>query len=165
MPAVTSGWRKTTSGARSGVTRAMGAWKYTISFPRRLSRASSGACPWADSAAEILLDQVIGTALLMLLVLALTDERNQPVSGNLVPVLIGLVVVVIGISFGALHGYAINPARDLGPRLMIVLAGFKNNGLTDGTWRFWVPIVAPLVGGVIGSVVYDQGIRRYLSEN
>ena len=56
-------------------------------------------------------------------------------------------------------------ARDLGPRLMIVLAGFKNNGLTDGTWRFWVPIVAPLVGGVIGSVVYDQGIRRYLSEN
>ena len=50
-------------------------------------------------------------------------------------------------SFGGQHGYAINPARDFGPRLFTVVAGFKNNGLTDGGFIFWVPIVGPLVGG------------------
>jgi glycerol uptake facilitator protein len=65
-------------------------------------------------------------------------------------------------SFGGMHGYAINPARDFGPRLWTVVAGFKNNGLTDGSFVFWVPIVGPLVGGVLGAFVYDLGIRRFL---
>ncbi|MBI4875583.1 MAG: aquaporin family protein [Acidobacteria bacterium] len=107
------------------------------------------------------LDQVIGTGLLLLLVLAITDERNA-LPGWLTPVLIGLVVLGIGASFGALHGYAINPARDLGPRLITVLAGFKKNGLTDASGVFWVPIVAPLVGGLLGAGLYDLGIRRWL---
>lgn len=107
------------------------------------------------------LDQTIGTALLLLLIFAITDERNQP-PAYLGPLLIGLVVVAIGMSFGALHGYAINPARDLGPRLLTVVAGFKNNGLTDGTYTFWVPIAGPLLGGLIGGAVYDFGIRRWL---
>ena len=109
-----------------------------------------------------LLDQILGTAILLLLVFAIGDERNQPVSGNLAPVLIGLVVVGIGISFGGLHGYAINPARDFGPRLFTVAAGFKNNGLTDGSLVFWVPIAGPLMGGLIGAFVYDFGIGRFL---
>ena len=108
------------------------------------------------------LDQVIGTALLMLLIFAITDERNQP-SGILTPLLVGLVVVAIGISFGALHGYAINPARDLGPRLFVTLAGFRHNGLTDGSMVFLVPIFGPLLGGLIGSAVYDFGIRQFLA--
>ena len=108
------------------------------------------------------IDQVIGTALLLLLILAITDERNSPPGANLAPVLIGLVVVAIGMSFGALHGYAINPARDFGPRLFTVVAGFKNNGLTDGSGVFWVPILAPILGGLIGAGVYDFGIRRFL---
>jgi glycerol uptake facilitator protein len=107
------------------------------------------------------LDQVIGTALLLFLIFAISDENNLPV-GNLGPILVGLVVVGIGMSFGALHGYAINPARDFGPRLFTVLAGFKNNGLTDGSRVFWVPIVAPLLGGIIGGAAYDLGIRRWL---
>jgi glycerol uptake facilitator protein len=107
------------------------------------------------------LDQVIGTALLLLLIFAITDERNQP-PGNLVPLLIGLVVVVIGMSFGGLHGYAINPARDFGPRLFTVTAGFRNNGLTDGGFVWWVPVVAPMLGGLIGGAVYDLGIGRFL---
>ena len=53
----------------------------------------------------------------------------------LLPLMIGLVVVAIGISFGGMHGYAINPARDFGPRLFTVVAGFRNNGLTDGSSR------------------------------
>jgi glycerol uptake facilitator protein len=108
-----------------------------------------------------LLDQVIGTALLLLLIFAISDERNmQP--GNLAPLLIGLVVVAIGMSFGGLHGYAINPARDFGPRLFTVIAGFKNNGLTDGSHAFWIPIAGPILGGIIGAAVWDFGIRRYL---
>jgi glycerol uptake facilitator protein len=107
------------------------------------------------------LDQAIGTALLLMLIFAITDERNQPVA-NLAPILIGLVVVAIGISFGGMHGYAINPARDFGPRLWTVVAGFKNNGLTDGSGVWWVPIAGPIVGGLIGGLVYDVGIRRFL---
>lgn len=109
-----------------------------------------------------LLDQTIGTALLLIMILAITDERNQMPSANLAPVVIGLVVVAIGMSFGGIHGYAINPARDFGPRLFTVVAGFKNNGLTDGTRVFWIPIVGPILGGIIGSAAYDFGIRRWL---
>src|SRR5260370_15933856 len=111
-----------------------------------------------------LLDQTIGTALLLLMIFALIDERNQP-PGNLTPLMIGLVVVVIGMSFGGMHGYAINPARDFGPRLFTVAAGFKNNGLTDGAMVFWVPIVGPILGGLIGGAVYDFGIRRFLRDS
>lgn len=111
-----------------------------------------------------LLDQVIGTALLLLLIFAITDERNQA-AGSLAPAMIGLVVVAIGMAFGGLHGYAINPARDFGPRLFTVLAGFKNNGLTDGPAVWWVPVVGPLVGGLIGAAVYDGGIRRFLPKD
>lgn len=107
------------------------------------------------------LDQVIGTALLLFLIFAISDERNQA-AGNLGPILVGLVVVAIGMSFGGLHGYAINPARDFGPRLFTVVAGFKNNGLTDGGYIFWVPVAAPILGGVIGGAAYDLGIRRWL---
>ncbi|MCX6620067.1 MAG: aquaporin family protein [Acidobacteria bacterium] len=107
------------------------------------------------------LDQTIGTALLILLIFAITDKLNQP-AGSLTPLLIGLVVVVIGMSFGGMHGYAINPARDFGPRLFTVVAGFRNNGLTDGPAVWWVPVLAPLLGALIGGAVYDFGIRRYL---
>jgi glycerol uptake facilitator protein len=108
------------------------------------------------------LDQVIGTALLLLMVLAITDELNVPPGSNLGPAMIGLVVVAIGMSFGGMHGYPINPARDFGPRLFTAMAGFKNNGLTDGPRVWWVPVVAPLLGGLVGAAVYDFGIRRFL---
>ncbi|HUI82385.1 MAG TPA: MIP/aquaporin family protein [Bryobacteraceae bacterium] len=109
-----------------------------------------------------LLDQTIGTALLLFMIFAIIDERNQPVGSNLTPVLIGAIVVVIGMAFGGLHGFAINPARDFGPRLFTVAAGFKNNGLTDGTNVYWVPIIGPLLGGLIGAAAYDLGIARFL---
>jgi glycerol uptake facilitator protein len=108
------------------------------------------------------LDQLIGTALLVLLIFAIIDEFNMPPGANLAPMLIGLVVVAIGMSFGGMHGYAINPARDFGPRLFTAVAGFRNNGLTDGSRVWWVPVVAPLLGGLLGAAIYDFGIRRYL---
>lgn len=108
------------------------------------------------------LDQVIGTALLLLLIFAITDEFHAVPPANLTPVMIGLVVVAIGISFGGMHGYPINPARDFGPRLFTALVGFRNNGLTDGTAVWWIPIVAPLLGALLGAAVYEFGIRRFL---
>ena len=110
-------------------------------------------------------DQVLGTALLLFMILAVTDERNQTPTANLTPLVIGLIVVAIGMSMGGMHGYAINPARDFGPRLLSVAAGFKNNGLTDGSGVFWIPIIAPILGGLIGAAVYDFGIRRFLPED
>jgi len=107
------------------------------------------------------LDQLIGTGLLMLMIFAITDERNQP-PAILQPALIGLIVVAIGMGWGAMHGYAINPARDFGPRLFTAVVGFRNNGLTDGSGVFWVPILGPLLGGLIGAALYDFGIRRFL---
>ncbi|HTW30415.1 MAG TPA: MIP/aquaporin family protein [Candidatus Sulfotelmatobacter sp.] len=108
------------------------------------------------------LDQLIGTGLLILLIFAITDEFNLPPGANLTPLMIGLVVVAIGMSFGGMHGYAINPARDFGPRLFTAVAGFHNNGLTDGSHVWWVPVVAPLLGGLGGAALYDYGIRRFL---
>jgi glycerol uptake facilitator protein len=108
------------------------------------------------------LDQIVGTALLVGLILAVVDKFNAPPGSNLAPLVIGLIVVAIGISFGGMHGYAINPARDLGPRLFAVAAGFKNNGLTDGTGVWLVPVFCPLIGGVIGALVYDALIGRTL---
>lgn len=106
------------------------------------------------------IDQVVGTALLLFLVMAVTDERNLGAPSWLVPILVGLIVVAIGISFGALHGYAINPARDLGPRLLTVAAGFKNNGLTDGSGVWLIPFFAPFLGGIVGTAAYEFTIRK-----
>lgn len=102
-----------------------------------------------------LFDQILGTAILMFMILAIGEEAS-----NLGPILVGLLVVAIGMAFGGMHGYAINPARDFGPRLFVTLAGFKNNGLTDGSAAFWVPIVGPLVGGVLGSAAHEFFLKR-----
>ncbi|TDB98793.1 MIP/aquaporin family protein [Actinomadura sp. 7K534] len=106
-------------------------------------------------------DQVIGTAILLFLVLALTDLRNAPPLANLAPFIIGLIVVAIGMAFGSAAGYAINPARDLGPRLVQWLTGY-DSPWTDqyGNLYFWVPIAGPLIGGVLGAGLYILLIGR-----
>lgn len=107
------------------------------------------------------IDQVVGTALLMGLILAIGDKLNNPLGAPYAPLSVGLLVVAIGMSFGGMHGYAINPARDLGPRLFTVLAGFKNNGLIGST--VWiVPVVGPIIGGLLGAFIYDSCIGRAL---
>ena len=70
------------------------------------------------------IDQVVGTAFLVAFVFAVVDAVNQPVRANLAPLVIGFIVVAIGLSFGANAGYAINPARDFGPRLFAWIAGW-----------------------------------------
>jgi glycerol uptake facilitator protein len=108
-------------------------------------------------------DQVIGTAILLMLILAITDLLNTPPGANLGPFIIGLVVVAIGMAFGTDAGYAINPARDFGPRLASFLTGYGSAWRDQwGNLYFWVPIDGPLVGGLLGGVAYKLFIGRYL---
>lgn len=107
-------------------------------------------------------DEVIGTALLVGLIFAIVDVRNSPPQSNLAPLIIGFLVVAIGLSFGYNTGYAINPARDFGPRLLAFFVGFDKLALPGPDNYFWVPIIGPLLGGVIGAVVYDFTIHQAL---
>ena len=106
-------------------------------------------------------DEFVGTALLVGLIFAIVDVRNQPVQANLNPLIIGLLIVAIGASFGANTGYAINPARDFGPRLWIAIVS-GGQSLSADNFYFWIPIVAPLVGGAVGAFVYDFTIHKVL---
>lgn len=110
------------------------------------------------------LDQVIGTFFLVLFVLAIVDQRNTGVLANLAPFIVGVAVAAIGMSFGVDAGYAINPARDFGPRLFAWLAGWGNNALPGPFGYFWVPILGPLVGGGIAPFVYKWFISNTLSK-
>ncbi len=100
-------------------------------------------------------DQVVGTALLVGVIFGITDSRNSPAPAGLAPVAVGLLVVLIGATFGFNSGYAINPARDFGPRLFTSLAGWGAEVFRAGNGWWWVPVVAPCVGGVIGGWAYD----------
>jgi glycerol uptake facilitator len=117
-----------------------------------------------------LIDQIVGTAFLLIFVVAVIDIRNSAVQSNLAPLAIGLGVAAIGMSYGANAGYAINPARDFGPRLLAFFAGWGKVAL-PGTYTsaglsfsnyFWIPIIGPLIGGVVGIVLYDLFIGDVL---
>lgn len=107
-----------------------------------------------------LIDQIIGTMLLLLVIRALGDARNLAPVGNLAPLLVGCLVMLLGMSFGLNAGYAINPARDLGPRLFTALGGWGFEVFRANNYWFWVPIVGPLIGGILGIGVYDRIIAR-----
>jgi glycerol uptake facilitator protein len=104
--------------------------------------------------------EFIATALLVGLIFALVDVRNQPVKANLNPLIIGLLVVALALTLGVNTGFAINPARDFAPRLWMAMVygglGFNNN-------YWWVPIVACLLGGLAGGYIYDFTIGRTLA--
>jgi glycerol uptake facilitator protein len=122
--------------------------------------------PYFTTVIGPLIDQIVGTAFLVAFIFALTDEFNQPVRANLAPIAVGFVVVAIGLSFGANAGYAINPARDFGPRLFAWIAGWGkvaipgNYGNIDA--YLWIPIVGPIIGGLVGAYAYDFAIRDVL---
>ncbi len=111
-------------------------------------------------------DQIVGTAILVFLILALTSAWNNPPLANLGPVVIGLVVVAIGMAWGANAGYAINPARDFGPRMASLITGY-GGAMRDqnGYLYFWVPIVAPLVGALVGGAFFKFFIGQHVDED
>ena len=125
-------------------------------YPREFS-ASRRLSNWSG-----FLDQVVGTALLLLCICALSDERNIAPKSNLAPLIIGAIVLLLGMSMGANCAYAINPARDLSPRLFTWLAGWGNLvfRFPNTTW-YLVPILGPLIGGIIGAQLYRLMISRW----
>jgi MIP family channel proteins len=110
------------------------------------------------------IDQVVGTALLVGVIFAITDARNSPAPAGVVPVVVGLLVLLIGATFGYNSGYAINPARDLGPRLFTAIAGWGAGVFQAGNGWWWVPIIAPCVGAPLGGWVYDACVGNHLAQ-
>jgi len=115
--------------------------------------------PWLSTLGG-LIDQIVGTAILVLVLSGLTDPRQPQPAPGVIPIAAGLLVAAIGMSYGLNAGYAINPARDLGPRLFTAVAGWGGEVFRAGNGWWWVPIVGPLIGGVLGGFVYDAFIGK-----
>jgi len=100
--------------------------------------------------------EVLATAVLLILVLAITDKRNGAPPPGLAPVALFVVILGLGISLGMETSYALNPARDFGPRLLTSVAGW---GSTIYSYRrqywLWCPIIAPIIGAQLGTAIYD----------
>ena len=110
-----------------------------------------------------LIDEVILTGLLVFGIFAITDEYNSMAPmANSGALIIGFLVAIIGASAGYLEAWPINPARDLGPRVFAWLAGWGSQALPAPQYYWWVPIVGPLIGGVVGGGLYQLLIRPFL---
>lgn len=109
------------------------------------------------------LDEVILTAILVFGIFAITCRYNtmapQANSGALI---IGLLVACIGASAGYLEAWAINPARDFGPRLFCFFAGWGSSALPGPENYWWIPIIAPIIGGIIGGGLYHYSLRPFM---
>ena len=100
-----------------------------------------------------LITEIIGTFVLVFGILAWVANKAT-VDTGLVGLLVGLLVLAIGLSLGGPTGYAINPARDLGPRIMHAILPIAGKGGSD--WGYaWVPVLGPLIGGALGALAYN----------
>jgi len=123
---------------------------------------AGGASAGSYGLVGAVLTELLGTAVLMWGVLASGDTKNLGVGANLGPLLVGFTVLAVGLSLGGPSGYSINPARDFGPRLFGLIVGTK--GLFDGIYWLVAPVIAPLVGGVLGVFVYDWCVTAALAK-
>lgn len=111
--------------------------------------------PAVDNAKRNFLSEVIGTFVLILVILFMSEKGNtaEVGLGSIGAIPVALLVVVIGMSLGGTTGYAINPARDLGPRLAHHLLPIKGKG--SSRWKYvWIPIVGPIIGALFAALVY-----------
>ena len=110
-----------------------------------------------------LTDEIILTAFLLLGIFAITEQYNEMAPGaNSGALMIGLLVAVIGASMGYLEAWALNPARDLGPRIFCYLAGWGPAAFPSPGNYWWVPIAGPLLGGCVGGAAYQFLVRPFL---
>jgi glycerol uptake facilitator protein len=132
-------------------------WRETEDPGLKLAVFSTG--PAIRNPLANLITEIIGTIILLFGVLAIighfgAGDLNTAVANGFVPLLIGLLVWVIGLSLGGPTGYAINPARDLGPRIMHAVLPIPGKGTSD--WEYaGIPVVGPIIGGLIGAGLYD----------
>ncbi|HER0776332.1 TPA: aquaporin family protein [Streptococcus pyogenes] len=124
-------------------------WKETKDAGTILACFSTGPAirhTWSN-----LLGEALGTAVLVITVMAIGTNK---VAAGFGPIIVGFVVMAVGFSLGATTGYAINPARDLGPRIMHALLPIPNKG--DSDWSYaWIPVLGPILGGVAGTLIYQ----------
>ncbi|KAM8973526.1 aquaporin-9 [Pelodytes ibericus] len=99
-------------------------------------------------------DQVVSTALLLIMVFAIFDNKNIGTPKGLEPITVGLLILLLSLSFGFNSGGAMNPARDLGPRIFTALAGWGTEVFTAGNNWWWVPLAGPMLGAAIGAYIY-----------
>jgi len=116
------------------------------------------------SLGQAFMAELVGTAILLALILALVDEHNGAPRGALAPLLIGLSVAAIGAIIGPLTGFALNPARDFGPRVFAFIAGWGNEAMSGGQDIPYVliPLIAPVLGGLLGTWIYARFIGAAL---
>ncbi|XP_063242947.1 aquaporin-10-like isoform X2 [Bacillus rossius redtenbacheri] len=107
------------------------------------------------------LDQVLGTGVLMLVVCAVGDQKNMQVHRSLHALYVGLTVLALGAGLGYNCGYPLNPARDLSPRLFLVMAGWGSEAFVYKNY-WWVPIVGPHVGAILGCGLYSLFEAQFL---
>jgi glycerol uptake facilitator protein len=118
-----------------------------------LKLACYSTAPAIRNTATNIICEVVGTFVLVFGVLAFFANPDTAATG-LGGLLVGLLVFAIGLSLGGPTGYAINPARDLGPRIMHAILPIAGKG--DSDWSYaWIPVVAPLIGGVLGALAFD----------
>jgi glycerol uptake facilitator protein len=122
---------------------------------------AGGSSAGAYSLGIAMVAEIIGTAVLLWGVLASGDAKNMGLKDNLGVWVVGGVVLAVGISLGGPSGYAINPARDLGPRIFGLLVGTQ--GLFSGLYWLLAPVVAPLIGGLVGVLTYDWFVTPNLA--
>ncbi|ADX24095.1 aquaporin family protein [Streptococcus dysgalactiae subsp. dysgalactiae] len=124
-------------------------WKETKDAGTILACFSTGPAirhTWSN-----LFGEALGTAVLVITVMAIGPNK---VAAGFGPIIVGFVVMAVGFSLGATTGYAINPARDLGPRIMHALLPIPNKG--DSDWSYaWIPVLGPILGGVAGALIYQ----------
>lgn len=124
-------------------------WKKTDDQAGKLAVFCTG--PAIRSTSSNLISEIIGTAVLILGLLFIgANEFTQ----GLNPLVVGLLIIAIGLSLGGTTGFAINPARDLGPRIAHFLLPIPGKGNSD--WKYsWIPVVGPVIGGLLGVWVYS----------
>jgi glycerol uptake facilitator protein len=127
-------------------------WSETEDPGLKLAVFSTG--PAIRNYAWNLVTEIIGTFVLVFGILAITDPGNKgPASSGLGTLLVAFLVVSIGMSLGGPTGYAINPARDLGPRIMHAILPIPGKGPSDWSYA-WVPVLGPLIGGALGAILF-----------
>lgn len=104
--------------------------------------------------------EVIATAILLFGILGIVEHFATEKAGWLAPFAIASLIVAIGMSFGGMDGYAMNPARDISPRIFTVLIGFKDSGFANGSLLWLAPLLGPIIGGPLGAVIYHWTVGR-----
>ncbi|KAF8334403.1 aquaporin-like protein [Amanita rubescens] len=106
--------------------------------------------------ASCFFSEFLGTAMLLVVVMATVDKQNAAPPGNLFPLVIFLVILAIGTALGMETGYGLNPARDLGPRLLTSMVGYGRQVYTfRNQYWLWCPVIAPFLGAQFGAGFYD----------